>query len=60
MFLFGNKDGLVRALLARARADELAALEQLRAPDDRAPPGLRGDVRRDLVLARRVLRTGRS
>ena len=41
MFLFGNKDGLVRALLARARADELAALEQLRAPDDGAPPGLR-------------------
>ena len=40
MFLFGNKDGLVRALLARARADELAALEQLRAPDDGAPPGL--------------------
>lgn len=31
MFLFGNKDGLVRALLARARADELAALEELRA-----------------------------
>ncbi|MBO9520485.1 MAG: TetR/AcrR family transcriptional regulator [Nocardioidaceae bacterium] len=27
MFLFGNKDGLVRALLARARADELAALD---------------------------------
>jgi AcrR family transcriptional regulator len=41
MFLFGNKDGLVRALLARARADELAALEQLRAPDDGATPGLR-------------------
>ncbi|MER5891840.1 TetR family transcriptional regulator [Streptomyces sp. NPDC001876] len=29
MFLFGNKDGLVRALLARARVDELTALEQL-------------------------------
>ena len=41
MFLFGNKDGLVRALLARARVDELAALEQLRAPDDGAPAGLR-------------------
>ena len=40
MFLFGNKDGLVRALLARARADELAALERLRAPGDGGPPGL--------------------
>jgi AcrR family transcriptional regulator len=30
MYLFGNKDGLVRALLARARTDELAALEELR------------------------------
>lgn len=29
MFLFGNKDGLVRALLARARADELAILDRL-------------------------------
>jgi len=27
MFLYGNKDGLVRALLARARADELALLD---------------------------------
>jgi AcrR family transcriptional regulator len=26
LFLFGNKDGLVRALLEQARADELAAL----------------------------------
>jgi AcrR family transcriptional regulator len=32
MFLFGNKDGLVRALLARARADELTLLD-LRASD---------------------------
>jgi AcrR family transcriptional regulator len=31
LFLFGSKDGLTRALLARARADELAALETLRA-----------------------------
>ena len=31
LFLFGSKDGLVRALLERARADELALLEQLRA-----------------------------
>ena len=30
LFLFGSKDGLVRALLARARSDELAALDQLR------------------------------
>ena len=29
LYLFGSKDGLVRALLARARADELAMLEQL-------------------------------
>jgi AcrR family transcriptional regulator len=29
LFLFDSKDGLVRALLARARADELAALERL-------------------------------
>lgn len=28
LFLFGSKDGLLRALLARARADELAFLEQ--------------------------------
>jgi AcrR family transcriptional regulator len=30
LFLFGSKDGLVRALLARARADELAFIEQMR------------------------------
>jgi AcrR family transcriptional regulator len=29
LYLFESKDGLVRALLARARADELATLEQL-------------------------------
>ncbi len=28
LFLFGSKDGLVRALLTRARADELALLDQ--------------------------------
>ncbi|MFL6127694.1 MAG: TetR/AcrR family transcriptional regulator [Mycobacteriales bacterium] len=33
LFLFGSKDGLVRALLGRARADELAALTTLRRPD---------------------------
>jgi AcrR family transcriptional regulator len=30
LFLFGSRDGLVRALLARARADELVALERVR------------------------------
>jgi AcrR family transcriptional regulator len=30
IFLFGSKDGLMRALLARARQDELAALADLR------------------------------
>ena len=29
LYLFGSKDGLTRALLARARADELAALDGL-------------------------------
>ncbi|WP_320775035.1 TetR/AcrR family transcriptional regulator [Streptomyces sp. CRN 30] len=38
MFLFGNKDGLVRALLERARADELALLASLR--DTGRPAGL--------------------
>ncbi len=30
LFLFGSKDGLVAALLARARADELAVLDRVR------------------------------
>jgi AcrR family transcriptional regulator len=30
LFLFGSKDGLIRALLARAREDELRYLEQIR------------------------------
>jgi AcrR family transcriptional regulator len=30
LYLFGSKDGLVRALLARARADELALLADVR------------------------------
>ncbi|MCQ4211354.1 TetR/AcrR family transcriptional regulator [Streptomyces longispororuber] len=38
MFLFGNKDGLVRALLERARTDELALLAELRRPEQ--PVGL--------------------
>ena len=29
LFLFGSKDGLIQALLARARGDELAMLEEL-------------------------------
>ncbi len=36
LFLFGSKDGLVRALLARARADELELLERIRAPSEPA------------------------
>lgn len=30
LFLFGSKDGLIRELLARARADELRGLEEVR------------------------------
>ena len=30
LFLFGSKDGLVRALLARARTDEIALLDRVR------------------------------
>ncbi|MBX6748758.1 MAG: TetR/AcrR family transcriptional regulator [Micromonosporaceae bacterium] len=37
LFLFGSKDGLIRALLARARADELSMLEGL-------PPGSLAEV----------------
>jgi AcrR family transcriptional regulator len=36
LFLFGSKDGLTRALLARARQDELAALATLRASQAQA------------------------
>jgi AcrR family transcriptional regulator len=39
LFLFGNKEGLVRALLARARADELAALTRMRGSGDPAVLG---------------------
>jgi len=31
LFLFGSKEGLVRALLARARLDELGLLDEIRA-----------------------------
>lgn len=40
MFLFGNKVGLVRELLARARADELDMLERLRDSHHGEPVGL--------------------
>lgn len=39
LYLFGSKEGLVRALLARARADELALLERVTArPDEDGGP----------------------
>ncbi len=34
LFLFGSKDGLIRELLTRARADEVALLEDLHSPAD--------------------------
>ncbi|MFM9370907.1 TetR family transcriptional regulator [Streptomyces sp. Da 82-17] len=40
IFLFGSKDGLVRALLARARADELALLDRFEAAERSEPIGL--------------------
>ena len=40
LFLFGSKDGLVRALLGRARADELAVLEKLHGALGDGSPGL--------------------
>jgi AcrR family transcriptional regulator len=46
VFLFGNKDGLVRALLARARADELAILDEAGASGDPAVDGLATAVER--------------
>jgi AcrR family transcriptional regulator len=39
LFLFGSKDGLIRALLARARIDELELLRQIDTRYDE-PPGL--------------------
>lgn len=35
LYLFGSKDGLIRALLARARADELAHMQQVAESQDR-------------------------
>jgi AcrR family transcriptional regulator len=34
LYLFGSKDGLIAALLARARSDELALLGGISAPED--------------------------
>jgi len=39
LFLFGSKDGLIRALLTRARSDELDLLRQIDSRYDE-PPGL--------------------
>ena len=40
LYLFGSKDGLVRALLARARLDELQLLERMRDLGADRPAGL--------------------
>lgn len=59
LYLFGSKDGLIRALLARARTDELAHIQRLTGTQD-GPQGLRpvarelwrwlsADTRRGLV-----------
>jgi AcrR family transcriptional regulator len=40
LFLFGSKEGLIRALLARARSDELELLASITAQYDGQPPGL--------------------
>lgn len=40
LFLFGSKDGLIRALLGRARADELVLLDRLHRATDDASGGL--------------------
>jgi AcrR family transcriptional regulator len=37
LFLFGSKDGLIRALLARSRTDELELLQQINSRYDDAP-----------------------
>ncbi|MEU0446046.1 TetR family transcriptional regulator [Streptomyces tendae] len=44
LFLFESKDGLLRALLARARADEVALLDRVGRPD--RPAGLAPAVER--------------
>lgn len=42
LYLFGSKDGLVRALLSRARADEMAFLDRLGVDGRTRPVGLAG------------------
>jgi len=44
LFLFGSKNGLVRALLTRARADELALIRALREPGGQDVGGRLADV----------------
>lgn len=46
MFLWGSKDGLISALLDRARADELAVLARLDRAGDGTPAGLTSTVER--------------
>ncbi|MFF4810166.1 TetR/AcrR family transcriptional regulator [Micromonospora chersina] len=46
MFLFGNKDGLLRELLARARVDELAMLGHVEEASTTAAIGLAAAVER--------------
>lgn len=43
LYLFGSKDGLIRALLARARVDELNLLNQMHEASEQSSAGL-GDV----------------
>lgn len=40
LYLFGSKDGLIRALLSRARTDELQLLDQLHGSSADRPAGL--------------------
>lgn len=44
LFLFGSKDGLVRALLARARADELDVLDRVRRAGSAGGPRAASDA----------------
>lgn len=46
LYLFGSKDGLVRALLSRARVEELALLEELEPDDGSERLGLVATARR--------------
>jgi AcrR family transcriptional regulator len=46
LYLFGSKDGLIRALLARSRADEIAMLTEWRQGDWRGSAGLQAAAAR--------------